>query len=531
MTRERVLAALFEDTPKSSRVIMRETGLSRGSVAMALNRLWRGGRVLRTAEAIFETERIFKGRAGVSNHMRPYHLYVIAPEGRDQVTLGGVRYVAYSEEYMDPRGGQGVSKAKRILVFLEENRDRAWFSKDVAEALEEHGVKPGDVMSNVRRYEKKGRVYVRGYKSDERETPFRRGFLLAWIDGELPRDEAMRDAVRLTEAALEGEASASPTILRIHRIRDTVLEHSHLRQLVSPVFIENKLGCTRQETEYAIEKALRLYPDLKVVKLFDAYRYLYHDSLGEAELSAVVEMKKNYIRKVKGAANRIGHNWEAVAEWFIDRTTTGARFWTQNHRDGVMDPRRITLHLIKGIGGRRLAAEVDRIWEVTPGVFAPAITYVLSCKWGLVTKAHVDDFLDVLLWSKDFGVDTPDGRDMKQGVVGVFAASAFKPGENVVFRDGSSIRLTEYAARRNLQLVTAADFNKMLRSRGCPKEVTAQKICRAARDEAQVRKALDAFWEKPAEAVGTLGRLRQENQDLYRFEKMLEGEGEASISS
>ena len=63
MTRERVLTALFEDTPKSSRVIMRETGLSRGSVAMAINRLWRGGRVLRTAEAIFETERIFKGRA------------------------------------------------------------------------------------------------------------------------------------------------------------------------------------------------------------------------------------------------------------------------------------------------------------------------------------------------------------------------------------------------------------------------------------------------------------------------------------
>jgi hypothetical protein len=29
----------------------------------------------------------------------------------------------------------------------------------------------------------------------------------------------------------------------------------------------------------------------------------------------------------------------------------------------------------------------------------------------------------------------------------------------------------------------------------------------------------------------TLGKLRQENQDLYRFEKMLEGEGKISISS
>jgi hypothetical protein len=62
-------------------------------------------------------------------------------------------------------------------------------------------------------------------------------------------------------------------------------------------------------------------------------------------------MRRNYIRIAKGRANRIGHNWEAVAEWFIDRFTTGARFWTQNHRIGGMDSRRITLHLIKGVGG------------------------------------------------------------------------------------------------------------------------------------------------------------------------------------
>lgn len=61
------------------------------------------------------------------------------------------------------------------------------------------------------------------------------------------------------------------------------------------------------------------------------------------------------------------------------------------------------------------------MWEVTPGVFAPPITYVLSCKWGLVNKEHVDDFLEVLRWSKEFGVDTPDGRRIKQGVYGVFA--------------------------------------------------------------------------------------------------------------
>jgi hypothetical protein len=125
-------------------------------------------------------------------------------------------------------------------------------------------------------------------------------------------------------------------------------------------------------------------------------------------------MKRNYFRVAKGRANRVGHNGEAVAEWFIDWFTTGARFWTQRHRKGGMDPRRITLHLLRGVGGRRNAADVDRIWEVTPGVFAPPITYVLSCKWGLVSKRHVDDFLEVLRWSSDFGVDTPDvGRSSR----------------------------------------------------------------------------------------------------------------------
>jgi len=62
----------------------------------------------------------------------------------------------------------------------------------------------------------------------------------------------------------------------------------------------------------------------------------------------------------------------------------------------------------------------------------------------------------------------------------------------------------------------------MLRERGCPKEATVQKICRAARDEAQVRDALDAFWKKPGEATEALGRLRRDNEDLYRFEEKLE---------
>ena len=135
---------------------------------------------------------------------------------------------------------------------------------------------------------------------------------------------------------------------------------------------------------------------------------------------------------------------------------------------------------------------------------------------------NVDDFLDILRWRKSFGVDTPDGRDVKQGVVGVFAASAFNPRENVYFKDGSTLSLAQYAARRRLQLVTAADFNEKLRDRGGPRSLTVQKVCRRARDEDEVKEALEALWKKPDNASEFLEELRMRNEDLCKFEKMLE---------
>ena len=522
VTKKRILSVLVAGEPRSCREVIEETGLSQSRVYKGLRRLWMAGKVLRTERPLYRHERVFRGRRGVSLHTRPFHLYLLRPEDREEVVLEELRYVVYSEEHLDPRGGGSVSKARRVLDFLRENGDGAFFSVDVAEALAEHGVLVRDVMANVRRYEKRGLVYVRGYKTDEVESPFRRGYLLTWLDGDLPRDEAIAGAIRRTDAALAGLASSSPLMERVHRIRDMVLEHSQLRKLVGPTYLVNQLGCGEYELEHALKRSLQLYPDMKVLKLFGAYRYYYHDSLSEADLSAAVEMKRNYIRMAKGRANRVGHNWEAVAEWFIDRFTTGARFWTQEHRKGGMDSRRITLFLLKGVGGRRSSAEVDRVWEVTPGVFAPSITYVLSCKWGLVNKKHVDDFLEVLRWSKGFGVDTPDGREIKQGVVGVFAASSFNPKENVRLKDESSISLAQYAARRNLQLVTAADFNKKIQERGCPKVVSVQKVCRLAKDEDEVRRTLNNIWSDSEGASRVLIKLQNSNEELYKFEKMLE---------
>jgi hypothetical protein len=516
-----VLAVLADGKPRTSRNIGRTVGLSEAASYSVLRRCWESGLVLRTKNPLYEPEKISKGRRGATQHVRSFHLYALRPKGIDNIRIEGQEFVKFSEEYLDVRGGGAKSKADVILDFLRTKSYKAWFSKEIAEALKHEDVKICDIMANVRRFEERGFVYVRGYKLEERQTPFKEGYLITWINQEKSREEAIEDAIQKTDRALENRRSDSPFVDRVHRTRDVIIEHSKLRRLVSFGYIHEKLRCSEYEAEHALTRTLQLYPDLKEVKLFDAYRYFYHTSLSNEDLNAAIKMKENYIRMAKGRANRIGHNWEAVAEWFIDRFTVGAHFWTQNHRTESMDSRRITLHLIRGVKGRRIAAEVDRVWDVTPGVFAPCVSYVLSCKWGLIRKEDVDDFLEVLRWSKEFGVDTPDGRRTKQGVYGVFAGQAFNPKENVRLKNDITISLASYAARMNMQLLKAVDFNDKLRGRGCPRIVSVQKICSIAKDEKEIREILDAVWENSPEAEEILKKAAVNNESIYRFERML----------
>jgi hypothetical protein len=141
------MGVLAGGEPMSCREIIRATGLSRSQVYNALYRCWRRGLVLRTARSLLSHERVFKGRGGVTRHVRPFHLYLLRPEGVGEVVVGGHRYVGFSEEYLDPRGGGGLSKAKRVLGFLEENADSAFFSRYVVDARargwEEEGLRGG----------------------------------------------------------------------------------------------------------------------------------------------------------------------------------------------------------------------------------------------------------------------------------------------------------------------------------------------------------------------------------------------------
>jgi DNA-binding Lrp family transcriptional regulator len=516
-----VLKVLSDGIPRTNREVAEKVNLTDKAVVNCLHRLWKGRIIFRTEKPIYEALQSFKGRSGIKKNTRAYHLYALGPKDNDSLVIRGLRLVKYKEKYLDKRGS-GKSKAKTIRKFLIENLNEAYYSNELAELLKDEKIKQSDVMTTMRRAEKSGLVYVRGYRTHDGQTPFREGYLLTWLDPNKSREQAIEEAIQRTEKRLADKASTSPIIERVHMISDAVIEATKLRDLVGFDFIQNKINCTENEAESALKRAMQLYPDIKEAKIFNAYRYYYHSSMKDEDLKASIKMKENYIRIVKGKDNRIGHNWEAVPEWFIDKFTTGAKFWTQKHRTEGIDSRRITIHLIKSVGGRRNNAEVDRVWEVTPGIFANPITYILECKWGLIQKKYLDDFFEVLRWSKEFGVDTPEGRQIKQGVVGVFAGSAFNPKESVRLKDETVISLATYTARMNIQLLKAADFNEKLRERSVPKEITVQKICRIAKDEKEIRETLESIWETPEKGSEILGKTVEKNKEVYEFEKMLE---------
>lgn len=424
-----VLTALADGRPRSAKEIVSATDIDEKTISHLLSNLWRKHLILRTDRPLFEYSKQFKGRAGFKSNTRMYHLYIIndrtgqGEEGTDaeETVIDGHTFVQFRPEYSDKRGNRGSkSKAQLVLNFLKDNSDRAFYSTEIFNALKEKGVTMPDIMTTARRYERKGLLYVRGYQTHDSQSPFQEGYLITWIeqqDGGNDLD-ALKQAVLRTNEALKDNASTNPLVQRVLAIRNLIVSETELGRITSVNQIKDMLkAATDTEAESAIMRATQLYPSIKETKLFDAYRYYYHESMNIEVLNASLEMAKNYIRISKGRANRIGHNWEACVEWFIDKFTIGAEFRTQNHRQngkggGRMDPRRITLHLIKSVGDRRQSAEVDRVWTVTPSVFAKPVTYVLECKWGIVSRRDLDDFFNVLKWSTDF-VDTPEGRQVK----------------------------------------------------------------------------------------------------------------------
>jgi hypothetical protein len=360
-----------------------------------------------------------------------------------------------------------------------------------------------------------------GNREANRETPFRKGFLLTWIDCTLGRDAGIRKAFETTSARLVGEECTNPIIHRVRAVRDSVVAASMQKELVSKEFLREKLDCSETELDTAVSRAMQLYPDIAQVKLFDAYPHYYLTNMDDADLSAAIQLRENYIRKVQGSANRQGHNFEAAVAWFVEKTTRGAKFRSQQHRGRGIHPRRITTHLIRSVGDRRMNAELDRVWEVSPGPLQPPITFVLECKSNVVRKRDLDEFQNVLRYSVDFGVDTPEGRAIRNGIVGVFAGGTFDPNEKIRFRNGETLSLSQYAARCNIQLIRTADLNEKLRQRGCEASTTVQRICRVCQDEEEVRDVLDGMWLSPHDAVALLNEVALRNQTIFDLEQKL----------
>jgi hypothetical protein len=124
------------------------------------------------------------------------------------------------------------------------------------------------------------------------KPPFPKGYLLTWLDQELPRETAIEAAVKKTEIALQGQAATSPHVERIRRIRDVVIAATKTRDIVSSSYLQNELGCSQYELETAITRAIQLYPDLKEIKIFN-FRHFYHASMQPEDLNAAIAMKRN----------------------------------------------------------------------------------------------------------------------------------------------------------------------------------------------------------------------------------------------
>lgn len=539
-TRKIILSVLADFKPHPARDVI-AAGVGRKAAWQALSRSWKAGVILKSKQPIAEREALFRGRLGTIPHTKMYHLYLLpAPDLLQQweteqttcccVVRSGNRdleFVPYRVDYADPRHSEATRKSRLILQFLEEHKKEGWFSAEIVHALKDKKVKPYDIMSTIRRAERRGRVYVKGYNTQYGSKPFAKGYLITWIDGEesTSHDSALNEAIQRAERALYAKGGDMPIVERVQRVHDKVVESLHLKTLVPVPSLQTDLRCTDAEIDGAVRRALELFKDIGEARIFGT-RYLYHKDLPEDSLKAAIKMKENYTRLAMGKKNRKGHNWEAAAEWYIEQVTSNARFREQWHRSSSnkMDPRRITIPLIKPVGHRIRAAELDRVWTIPSG-FGKPLEYVLECKQGLVRKSDLDGFLEVLRWSKEFGTDREDGgRQLKSGIIPLFAGYTFNPSDKVLMRDGTTISLASYAERLNLQILKASVINQYLHERGVPLKVSVQKTCGYARDEEEMRSMLSRMWEKPDEAEAILAQSREKNADIFAREAELEQE-------
>jgi hypothetical protein len=514
----RVMRLLEDGKPRSVKQIAPEIGLEDECVYNAVHLLHRAGALLK-GEKVQAPESINRWQKS-----RGQLLWLVASNGEKEAFNGGQKYVAY-------RRREGKSLYQTILSYIrEELRDEAAFTTAVRIDLEKRlGIRMSQsmIMSVVDRYRRE--VYVRGYQSPHRMTPFEQGFAVTWLDPRLPREQALTEAKERTDRLLQGEQTTSPLFQRVHSIFDIVTDVSLKRDIASQIYILSELGCSRHQLGLALKKTLEFYPSIKRVSIFGdeqgnyGYPHYYNENiLSHDDLEAAVKAKQQYLMKVKSSDERKGHALEGVVWWSLEKFRR-ARFLPQKHRTEGMHPYRHTLHLIKPVRRRKKSAEIDGVWESRePALLCnnEEVTNLIEVKFNLIRRDDVEDLLDIARFSKEFGADDRHGRVIRNGVVLWMAGAAIDNRASILVGN-EYLTIASFAARLGIKFIPISQINEQLQNHGWEK-ASVKAICKVAKDAHEAMEALDQIWAHPKEAEEIVTKCREQNKSILEQERMLE---------
>jgi hypothetical protein len=217
-SRDKLLDLISDGKPRSSRDVADQLHFTDRAAESVCYRCWKAGLLLRAAKPIRERNRKFAGRAGSRYNTRSYYLFVLN-SGSEETEAENLRFLSFTKT---PRIVK-PNKSQLILRFLRDNVDRAFYTSEIAKQLKGQGITIRDVAANLRRYERKGQAFFRGYRSAEHETPFAAGYIVTYLDASKSRSQAIAEAIQRTDSLLEGGSHVNPLAERIRRL-DEIIE-------------------------------------------------------------------------------------------------------------------------------------------------------------------------------------------------------------------------------------------------------------------------------------------------------------------
>ncbi len=198
-SRDKLLESMSDGKPRSSRNVTEQLHFTDRAAESVCCRCWKARLLLRTANPIRKRNRTLAGRSGSRYNTRSYYLYVLH-NGSEEMEVENLKFLSFSRT---PRIAK-PNKSQLILAFLRDNVDKAFYTSEIAKLLKDKGITIRDIAANLRRYERKGYVFFRGYRTAEHETPFAAGFIVTYLDASKSRSQAIAEALQRTDALLEG---------------------------------------------------------------------------------------------------------------------------------------------------------------------------------------------------------------------------------------------------------------------------------------------------------------------------------------